>query len=555
MTYQANCESDSHQTGKMNIMRKVPSVGIVLLAFLLGTISCTATTEPTQDSPASVNLVNRGNVSASVEEESIQQAFDGDLETMWVAKSPAPTWVVIEFEEFRTVDRIELIISQNQPGPTTHEIWYGDDTYTSTLYRRLANVQTEDGHTLEVIVDPPHEVNKVYILTTQSHGWAAWREIRIWGLEDAIEPRHQEAEWQLQEVASGLEMPIQITHAGDGSGRLFVVEKVGRIRLIKNGTINKTPFLDITHRVLSVAAEQGFFNLVFPPNHAMSKSGESPAGTHRQHFYASYTNLDGDTVISRFTMTGDPDQADPDSEEIFLVIDQPERSHNGGTIAFGPNDGYLYIGSGDGGGTIPEVLAQDAGNLLSKILRIDVESDVKPYGIPPDNPFATSPGMYPEIWAQGLRNPWGFAFDSQTGDLYISDVGQSSREEVNFQSADSPGGEHYGWPIWEGNFCHEVLSVNCANDGFVLPVTNYDHSQGCAIAGGVVRNSVFYYADFCRGRIWALQRQGEGWKNRLLIEDSVPISSIGTNEQGDLYAVGHLDGIIYALIPPAEKSE
>ena len=261
-------------------MRKAPSVGIVLLVLLLGSVSCTATTEPTQDSPASVNLVDRGNVSASVEEESIQQAFDGDLETMWVAKSHAPTWVVIEFDEVNTVDRIELIISQHEPGPTTHEIWFGDDTYTTTFYKRFADVQTEDGHTLAVIVDPPLEVKKVHIITTQSHGWVAWREIRIWGLEDTTEPRHEEAEWQLQEVASGLEMPVQITHAGDGNGRLFVVEKAGRIRIIRNGTIDETPFLDITRRVLSLATEQG----VFPPNHDV----EECRTTHRQHFYALY---------------------------------------------------------------------------------------------------------------------------------------------------------------------------------------------------------------------------------------------------------------------------
>ena len=246
-------------------MKKARSVGIVLLVLLLGAVGCTETTEPTQDIPASVNLVELGNVSASVEEESIKQAFDGDLETMWVAKQLAPTWVAIEFDELKTVDRIELTISQHEPGPTTHEIWFGDDTYTTTFYKRFADVQTEDDHTLEVIVDPPLEANKLHILTTQSHGWVAWREIRIWGLENATEPRHEEAEWQLQEVASGLEMPVQITHAGDGNGRLFVVEKAGRIRIIRNGTIDETPFLDITHRVYIACCRAGVFQSRLSP--------------------------------------------------------------------------------------------------------------------------------------------------------------------------------------------------------------------------------------------------------------------------------------------------
>ena len=555
MTYRANFESDRHQSDKMNTIRKATSVGIVLFVLLLGTVSCTETTEPSQDSPASVNLVDRGNVSASVEEESIQQAFDGDLETMWVAKSLAPTWVVIEFEEFQTVDRIELIISQHQPGRTTHEIWFGDDTYTSTIYRRLANVQTEDGHTLEVIVDPPHEVNKVYILTTQSHGWVAWREIRIWGLEDATEPRHEEAEWQLQEVASGLEMPVQITHAGDGSGRLFVVEQGGRIRIIRNGMVEETPFLDISGRIFwKAGTEEGLLNIAFPPTYGEAESGDRPPTPGRQDFYVSYSNVDKDTVISRFTTTGDPDIGDPDSEEILITIEQPNSSHNGGTIVFGPNDGYLYISSGDGGDTIPNVLEQAPGDLYSKILRIDVESDAEPYGIPPDNPFVRSPGFHPEIWLQGLRNSWGFAFDPQTGDMYIPDVGQSSREEVNFHGANRVGGAHFGWPLWEANYCHEVLSRNCANDGFVLPVTVYDHSQGCAVVGGAVRDGVFYYADFCRGRIWSLQRKAEGWETKLLRNGSVPISRIGTDEEGNLYAAGYGDGVIYALTPPTDNS-
>ncbi len=537
-------------------MKKARSIGIVLLVLLLGAVGCTATSEPTEDIPASVNLVDLGNVSASVEEESINQAFDGDPETMWVAKQLAPTWVAIEFNELKTVERIELIISQHEPGPTTHEIWFGDDTYTTTLYKRFADVQTEDGHTLEVIVDPPLEANKVHILTTQSHGWVAWREIGIWGFDNASAPQHEKAEWQLERVASGLELPVHITHAGDGSGRLFVVEQGGRIRIIRNGMVEETPFLDISGRIYwKAGAEEGLLNIAFPPNYAALRNEERPSTPLRQVFYVSYSNVDKNTVISRFTTTGDPDIGDPDSEEILITIEQPHTSHNGGTIVFGPNDGYLYISSGDGGDTIPNVLEQAPGDLYGKILRIDVESDAEPYGIPPDNPFVKTTGFHPEIWLQGIRNSWGFAFDPQTGDMYIPDVGQSSREEVNFHGANRAGGAHFGWPLWEANYCHEVLSRNCANDGFVLPVTVYDHSQGCAVVGGAVRDGVFYYADFCRGRIWSLQRKEEGWETKLLSNGSVPLSRIGTDEEGNLYAAGYGDGVIYALIRPAENSE
>ena len=537
-------------------MKKSLIIGIVLILLLLGGAGCSPSSKSSQRIPASIDLTAQGSVSASVEESSVQQAFDGDMETMWVALHHAPTWVAIEFDELNTVTRIELTISQHEPGPSTHEIWFEDESYTTTFAKRLANVPTEDRHTLDVIVDPPIETNRIYILTTQSHGWVSWREIRVWGFSGEAEPRLEKAGWRLEPVASGLELPVQVTHAGDGSGRMFVAERPGRIRIIRDGTVDQMPFLDISNRVYQdFGVEEGFYNIAFPPAYAELRGGEGTTSTHRQHFYVSYTNVDGDTVISRFATTGDPGRADPDSEEILLVLEQPHVGHNGGTIVFGPDDGYLYIGSGDGGDTIPRVLAQEPGILLGKILRIDVEADARPYGIPPDNPFVQTPGYRPEVWVQGVRNPWGFAFDPQTGDLFISDVGQSSRDEVNFRSAGSAGGEHYGWPIWEGNYCHEVLSVNCATDGFVLPVTNYDHSQGCAIVGGAVRDGVFFYADFCRGRIWALQRQGERWKNELLIDGSVPISSIGSDEEGNIYAVGHHDGVIYALIPPTEEHE
>ena len=221
-----------------------------------------------------------------------------------------------------------------------------------------------------------------------------------------------------------------------------MLEKEGRIRIVRDGVLVETPFLDISERITAKGTEQGLQNVAFPPSYV-----------NHQRFYVSYTDTNGDTVISRFTTSADPDRADPDSEEIILTINQPGALHNGGTLKFGPRDGYLYIASGDGLRARHEYIpqhAQDPGTLLGKILRIDVESGAKPYAIPADNPFVSIPGYAPEIWALGLRNPWGMAFDQQTGDLYIPDTGWLTNEEVNFQPADSGGGENYGWPLLEG---------------------------------------------------------------------------------------------------------
>ena len=248
-------------------------------------------------------------------------------------------------------------------------------------------------------------------------------------------------------VVSGLSAPVAITHAGDGSGRLFVVEQRGIVKIIKGGVLQSVPFLDITDRVLS-GGERGLLSIAFPP-------GFSSKG----YFYVNYTRIpDGTTYISRFRMTNNPDMANPNSEEIILTVQQPFANHNGGQIAFSPRDGYLYIGMGDGGsGGDPQNFAQNLNDLpgnmkfLGKMLRIDVELGTAPYSIPSDNPILN--GVRSEIWALGLRNPWRFSFDRNTHDLYIGDVGQSSREEINFQSASSQGGENYGWRILEGSLC------------------------------------------------------------------------------------------------------
>ncbi|HZW36419.1 MAG TPA: PQQ-dependent sugar dehydrogenase, partial [Candidatus Deferrimicrobiaceae bacterium] len=229
----------------------------------------------------------------------------------------------------------------------------------------------------------------------------------------------------LVERFSGLSSPLGVTHAGDNTGRLYIVEQAGRIRLIDNGTLMAAPFLDISARVLS-GGEQGLLGLAFPPNFAATS-----------HFYVDYTRTpDGSTVIARYLVTGNADVADPNSETVLLTIPQPFANHNGGQLAFGP-DGFLYIGMGDGGsGGDPDNNAQNPASLLGKMLRIDVESPPDPglaYAIPTNNPFLDNASFREEIWALGLRNPWRFSFDRLTGDLYIGDVGQNLFEEVDFQ--------------------------------------------------------------------------------------------------------------------------
>lgn len=225
-------------------------------------------------------------------------------------------------------------------------------------------------------------------------------------------------------------------------------------------------------------------------------------------------------------------------------------------MAFGPRDGYLYIGSGDGGLAEHRPNAQDPGSLLGKLLRIDVEAGVNPYAIPTDNPFAQADGYRPEIWALGIRNSWGFAFDRQTGDLYIPDAGDDLRDEVNYQPASSVGGVNYGWPVWQGNYCVESPGLSCGSIEAVFPVAAYDHSQGCVVVGGAVYRDIFLYADFCRGHIWGLQSKEEGWAVTRLIDGFTPISGIGADEAGNLYAAGYAAGVIYLLTPPnLQKAE
>jgi glucose/arabinose dehydrogenase len=337
-------------------------------------------------------------------------------------------------------------------------------------------------------------------------------------------------------VAAGLRFPVGVTHAGDGSGRLFILEQAGRIVVHDGSQVLPTPFLDVS-ALVSCCGEQGLLGLAFHPRYAANGL-----------FYVNYTNTAGDTVIARYQVSGDPNLADPASAQILLTVGQPFANHNGGQLAFGP-DGFLYIALGDGGsGDDPGDRAQNLGTLLGKILRIDVDG-ASPYAIPGDNPFRTTQGAQPEIWAYGLRNPWRFSFDRQNGDLFIADVGQSAREEVNFQPAASPGGENYGWRRMEGTRCH-IPSTACNDGTLTLPVLEYDHSLGCSITGGYRYRGArfpqflarYFYGDYCSGRIWGGIQSGQTWSATLLIDTTLSITSFGEDEGGELYVVHHGGG-------------
>ena len=510
--------------------------------------------------PSSPNVAPLGTVRVSSGEDGVQFAIDGDTETVWSAQDHPAQWISIALDGIYLVDRIELVVAQAPPGPTTHALWLDNGSGVRTRFMQLTEIHTEDGQTLAIDVNPPRPVEELLVQTLDSPSWVAWREVRIFGLP--LSPGYESGSsppLNLEKVLDNLILPVQVTHAGDGSGRIFVVEQQGRITVLKNGAASSTLFLDITDRV-NCCEERGLFNVAFSPGY--------PAAN---RFYLSYSNKNDDTVISRFNATSDPDVADPASEEILLTVPQPHEVHNGGRLAFGPRDGYLYVGMGDGGSDgRPAHFPQDPALLLGKILRIDVESSTQPYGVPAGNPFVANDQFRPEIWALGFRNPWGFAFNHQTGDLYIPDTGHNDREELNFQPAASPGGENYGWPTIEGTRCprFEDLPVPCRQAGiFTPPVAEYDHTRGCAIVGGVVyRGSQFprlkdrfLFADFCRGDIWSLTKpdptenpsQGEdvfsNWHSEIVLKASVPVSSVGEDEEGNLYITGYQTGTVYLI--------
>lgn len=349
---------------------------------------------------------------------------------------------------------------------------------------------------------------------------------------------------QLKMITSGFARPTYLTHASDE--RLFVVEQSGLIHIIDRGDLLPEPFLDIRDRVGSDALEQGLLSVAFHPSYA--DNGQ---------FFVYYTNKAGDAVVARYQVSPvDPDQAGSDSETIIMTIAQPYANHNGGQLQFGP-DGYLYVGTGDGGSRgDPANNGQNGQTLLGALLRLDVDG-AEPYLIPGDNPFLGTAAALDEIWATGLRNPWRFSFDRSTGDLFIADVGQNIWEEINFQPAASPGGENYGWNVLEANECY--ASENCDRTRYVAPVAEYSHADGhCSVTGGYVyRGRLFpqlvgnyFFADYCSGVIWSLVQQPDGnWLQNVVQASQLNVSSFGEDAGGELYVLDHVGGGIYQIQP------
>ena len=352
----------------------------------------------------------------------------------------------------------------------------------------------------------------------------------------------QQPQIALQRIAGGLNLPLDIVHAGDS--RLFIVLQRGQIVIYDGTRVLPTPFLDI-HSLVSCCDERGLLGLAFHPQYAQNG-----------FFFVYYTMLNGDIAVARYSVsTANRDQADPSSSMLVLKISHSEfPNHNGGNLVFGP-DGDLYLGPGDGGsGGDPHNHAQDLSQLLGKILRIDV--DTLPYRIPASNPFRNTNGARPEIWAYGVRNPWRFTFDRETADLLIADVGQDTWEEVDFQPATSNGGENYGWRHMEGNHCYNP-STNCQTGSLVTPVIEYSHAEGCSITGGYryrgtrhpLMRGIYFFGDYCSGTIWGATQQSNGtWTRQTLLTTSpkLAISTFGEDVNGELY-VADLNGVVYHI--------
>lgn len=353
----------------------------------------------------------------------------------------------------------------------------------------------------------------------------------------------------LELVVDGLDAPVFVAAAPGDDSRLFVVEQGGLIRVVRDEVLLDEPFLDLSSLVVA-AGEQGLLGMAF-----------HPLFTSNRWFFVSYTDANGDTRVERYSVSNDPDRADPDSWLEILFVQQPFGNHNGGMLDFGPRDGRLYIALGDGGGAgDPGDNGQDPGTLLGSILRIDVEQATpgQPYRVPLGNPFVGTAGARPETWVYGLRNPWRFSFDPVTGDLYIADVGQNAREEVSVQPGSSGGGENYGWPVMEGSACFSP-PAGCTTAGLVRPAYDYGHDEGCSVTGGYVYRGDaipdlqgrYLFADLCGG--WIRSFVLEAGVARDVRDHSAELDagggivSFGRDNDGELYVV--TDGEVYRIVP------
>jgi glucose/arabinose dehydrogenase len=364
-------------------------------------------------------------------------------------------------------------------------------------------------------------------------------------------------------VVTGMSQPVGITHAGDD--RLFINERNGIIRILDTGEVFPRPFLDIRDRVnIEGNIEQGLLSLAFHPNY--NENG---------YLYVTYTDTDFTLHLERFQVGDDPNVVNIDTVEPMLMVEQETAAHNGGHLRFG-SDGYLYVSVGDGGESLkPESTGQDKDDLLGKILRLDVDGGL-PYLIPDDNPFVDDPDYRPEIWVRGLRNPWQFSFSPDSDAMFIADVGWSTYEEINYQPANSRGGENYGWRLYEGDMLIEqpegAQVVDIPKDKLVFPIYFYPHITpedydelspvGCAIIGGFVYRGEelsglqgkYLYGDFCSGNVWTLYKDGDQWKTDLFIKTNVRITSFGEDVSGEIYLTSYLGEVRKLIIDEGDKS-
>jgi len=373
-----------------------------------------------------------------------------------------------------------------------------------------------------------------------------------------IQEGHSQPEISFEFVSSNFDRPVDIANAGDGSKRLFIVDQTGYIRIIDSLGIQLTePYLDIDDMILT-EGEKGLLGLAFHPDYASNG-----------FFYINYTNSDSDTRIARYKVSAsNPDSAVLASEKILFSIDQPYENHNGGCLKFSPIDGYLYIALGDGGnGGDPQCHAQDSLDILGKILRVDVNQNIDNapyYGIPHDNPFVDNPNGLDEVWCLGLRNPWRISFDRDNGNLWIADVGQMEREEVNLQLASSEGGENYGWKVMEGFYCYDpdpvdgdcpVGTPSCDSPIYTDPLFTYPHSgpeSGHSVTGGFVYRGCKYselsgyylMSDYISGNVWLLDSLGNKFFYSNLLKK---VSSFGESESGELYVTSLLGNALYEV--------
>jgi glucose/arabinose dehydrogenase len=357
----------------------------------------------------------------------------------------------------------------------------------------------------------------------------------------------------LRPLVTGLTDPLFATTAPDGSGRLFIVEQAGTVRVVRNGTLAPNPYLDLTSRIES-GGEQGLLGLAFAPGF----------GPNEPRLYVHYTNTDGDTTIAELRAAPGADHVDPSTERIVLDEKHPYANHNGGWIGF-DSQGRLLIGLGDGGSEgDPQNRASNLGTIFGKLLRIDVlagPADGRQYAIPPDNPFVSTAGARPEILDFGLRNPWRDSIDPATGTLWIGDVGQDKWEEIDAAPAGSAGLD-FGWRRWEGRHCFNP-ATGCDPAGVTMPVAEYGHDQGCAVIGGVVYRGAaiptlrgaYLFGDYCSGTLWAIDAAAaeqaptsEQTPVRLL-GTGLAISSINTDQSGEVVITDLNGGTVQQLVP------